>query len=189
MNPVEQLSGWLEEARAAGEHEPEAMALATATADGRPSVRYVLCRGLSSGGLRFFTNFEGRKAVELDANPHAAVVFLWQRTGKQVRFEGRVERLGDAEADEYFGSRPRGHQLAAWASPQSRPIARVELELRRDEAERRFAGKAVPRPSFWGGYRLVPEAVELWQRGNDRLHRRTLWMRDGEGWREYELGP
>jgi pyridoxamine 5'-phosphate oxidase len=189
-SPVDQFEAWLAEARAAGEPEADAMALATATAAGRPSVRYVLYRGMSGGGLRFFTNRESRKAGELDGNPYAAVVLYWPRLGRQVRFEGRVERLDDAESDAYFASRPRGHRLAAWASPQSRPLAHAELTRRRDELERRHAGsEVVPRPPFWGGYRLVPDAVELWQRGDDRLHRRQLWTRVGDAWQSQELAP
>jgi pyridoxamine 5'-phosphate oxidase len=188
-NPLDVFEAWLADARLAGEPEADAMALATATTAGRPSVRYVLYRGTSAGGLRFFTNRESRKGVELDGNPHAAAALYWPRLGRQVRFEGRVQVLGDAESDAYFVGRPRGHRLAAWASPQSRPLAHADLMRRLEEIEQRFHGRDVPRPPSWGGYRLVPDAVELWQRGPDRLHRRELWTRAGDTWQPQELAP
>ncbi len=166
------------------------MALATVGAGGAPSVRFVLCRGIDARGLRFFTNYGSRKATELSGNERAAVVFHWHTLGRQLRAEGIVERLEPAESDAYFASRPRGHQLSAHASPQSRTIASLdELRERAAELDRDYAGREVPRPAFWGGYRLVPTAVELWQRGADRMHDRVRFeLRDGR-WYEERLAP
>ncbi len=166
------------------------MALATVGADGAPSVRFVLCRGIDARGLRFFSNYESRKAQEMNADARAAAVFHWHTLGRQLRVEGSVERLEPAESDAYFASRPRGHQLSAHASPQSRAIGSLdELRRRAEELDRQWAGREVPRPAFWGGYRLVPTAVELWQRGADRLHDRTRFeLRDG-AWYQARLAP
>jgi pyridoxamine 5'-phosphate oxidase len=193
MTPIERAAAWLDEARRAGngtEGEPDAMALATVGADGAPSVRLVLCRFIDARGLRFYTNYESRKAVELSANPKAAGVFYWHALGRQLRVEGTVERLSAAESDVYFAGRPRGHQLSALASPQSRPIADLdELRQRAAELDREYAGRDVPRPASWGGYRLVPTAIELWQRGADRLHQRTRFELRGGQWNESQLAP
>jgi pyridoxamine 5'-phosphate oxidase len=186
---MELFARWYDEAAGAGVAEPEIMALATATPDGRPSLRYVLYRGTSQGGIRFFTNLESRKAGELARNPYAAATFHWAPLGRQVRLEGRVARLEAAEDDAYFASRPRGHQLAAWASTQSRPIERAALLGRYQALERQYAGQAVPRPPFWGGYRLMPERIELWQSRDNRLHERTAFtLQDGQ-WQQEELAP
>lgn len=193
-DPIQEFRRWYDDAVARNESEPEKMALATATPDGRPSVRYVLFRGLTLGNqaLRFFTNYESRKSGELDANPRAAAVFYWPLAGRQVRLEGSVGRLDAAESDAYFAARPRGHRLAALASPQSRPIAYPELLARYEALEGTFAdGRPIPRPTTWGGWRLVPERVEFWQRQDNRLHQRTLWVRqaDADHWRSEPLGP
>jgi pyridoxamine 5'-phosphate oxidase len=191
MTPLETLAGWIEEARERGALEPEAMALATATPAGAPSVRIVLCRGIDTRGLRFFTNYESRKGGDLDRNPQAAVAFHWQVLGRQARVEGPVERLSAAESDAYFHARPRGHQLSAWASAQSRPIASLE-ELRRRMAEltAQHAEREVPRPSYWGGYLLRPTTVELWAEGPERLHDRVQYRLDEEGiWTAQRLAP
>jgi pyridoxamine 5'-phosphate oxidase len=190
-DPLALFRGWFDEAAAAGVEEPEIMALATATPDGQPSVRYVLYRGVSGEGIRFFTNFESRKGAELARNPRAAVVFLWNAPGlrHQIRIEGRIERLPPEESDAYFVSRPRGHRLAALASPQSRPISHAELLARYAELERTHEGKDVPRPAHWGGYRLVPDVVERWIAQENRLHRRTRYQRRAGGWLVEELGP
>ncbi len=182
---------WFDEAIAAGVPEPEAMALATATPDGRPSVRYVLCRGIGPRGIHFFTNLQSRKGDELAGNPRAAVVFFWNAPGMrhQIRLEGRIERLSDAEDDAYFSSRPRGHRLAALASPQSRPIEHAALLARYRELESRYQGVEVPRPPHWGGYRLVPEAGERWIAQDNRLHRRTRYRLEQGRWIAEELGP
>jgi len=191
-DPLIELRRWLEEARAAGLHEPEAMALATATPAGTPSVRMVLLRGLDERGLSFFTNYESRKAEELAANPDAAVVLNWgppQR--RQVRVEGRVERLTDDESRAYFRTRGRESRLGAWASPQSRAIAdRTELDERYATADERFADvEDVPLPPFWGGYRLVPRVFELWENRPNRLHDRARYERVGDGWSRVRLAP
>lgn len=189
-DPLALLLDWYGEAAQAGEPEPEAMTLATCTADGRPSARMVLFRGLSQGRLRFFTHYDSRKAHELDANPRAAVVFHWPRLGRQVRIEGTVERLEAEESDLYFAARPRGHQLQTLASPQSRVIADMaEVTARHRLLVAEYAGKDVPRPSYWGGYALVPTTIELWTRGADRLHERRVFDRELTGWRESRLAP
>jgi pyridoxamine 5'-phosphate oxidase len=189
-DPFTHFSRWFAEAVAAKVAQPEAMALATATSDGAPSVRFVLYRGMSGGGLRFFTNLESRKGQELAANPRASVAFHWEPQNRQVRFEGTVERLDDAEVDVYFARRPRGNQLAAWASPQSRPVGSYEeLEERYAELERRYVDHVVPRPPYWGGFRLVPSVVEIWQGASNRLHDRLQYTRDGDRWVTRHLGP
>jgi pyridoxamine 5'-phosphate oxidase len=189
-DPLALMLDWYAQAAAAGEPEPEAMTLATATPDGRPSARMVLFRGLSHGRLRFFTHHDSRKAHELDANPRAAVVFHWPRLGRQIRVEGSVERLDDAEADAYFAQRPRGHQLQALASPQSRVIVGLdEVRARHHQLAAEYAGKDVPRPGYWGGYALRPMTIELWTRGPERLHERRVFDREHAGWRESQLAP
>ena len=189
-DPLVELRRWLDEAREAGLHEPEAMALATATPSGAPSVRMVLLRGLDERGLTFFTNYESRKAEELAANPDAAVVLNWgPPLRRQARVEGRVERLTEEESLAYFRTRGRESRLGAWASPQSRPLAdRAELDERYAAVEERFP-EDVPLPPFWGGYRLVPEAVELWQNRPNRLHDRARYERVGDGWTRVRLAP
>jgi pyridoxamine 5'-phosphate oxidase len=191
-DPLVELRRWLEEAREAGLHEPEAMALATATPTGRPSVRMVLLRGLDERGLCFLTNYESRKAEELQANPDAAVVLNWgPPLRRQVRVEGRVERLTEDESLSYFRTRGRESRLGAWASPQSRPIAdRTELDERYAAASERFAGvEDLPLPPFWGGFRLVPHAFELWENRPNRLHDRVRYERMGDGWSRGRLAP
>ena len=183
------LEGWLEEARAVV-GEPHVMTLATATPEGRPSARVVLLRGLDARGLTFFTNRDSRKGDELSANPHAAVVMHWWELGRQVRVEGDVEEIEPEESAAYWATRPRASQLAAWASPQSRPLAdRTALDELVAQAKERFAGRDVPLPPFWGGYRLVPESIELWTHRDDRLHDRLRYTREGDGWRSERLAP
>lgn len=191
-DPLAQLAAWLAEAGEAGLHEPEAAALATSTLDGAPSVRMVLVRGLDAQGLRFYTNRESRKAAELAANPRAAVVFHWgPPLRRQARVEGAVEPLTDEQSLDYFRTRARTSRLGAWASPQSRPLTgRAELDARYAEAEVRFDGvDDVPLPPFWGGYRLVPEAIELWQNRPSRLHDRARYDRVDSGWTRVRLAP
>jgi len=180
---------WYEEAVAEGLFEPDAMALATASPDGMPSVRIVLLKGIDDRGLRFFTNYGSRKGRELDANPRAAVTFYWQPLQRAARLEGSVEKLTAEESDAYFASRPRGAQVGAWASAQGTVLRdRGQLEERVREVEQRFPD-AVPRPDYWGGFRLRPDAVELWQGRPDRLHDRLRFRRDGDAWVVERLAP
>jgi len=187
--PLGLFLGWFEEARRAGVPLHDRVALATATPDGRPSARMVLLKGADARGFVFFTNYESRKARELDANPRAELLFYWKALDRQVRVGGRVERVAAEESDAYFRTRPRGSRLSAWASDQSRPVeSRAVLERRMRELETRYPGE-VPRPPHWGGFRLVAERVEFWVSRDDRLHDRVLYERDGDGWRRSRLAP
>jgi pyridoxamine 5'-phosphate oxidase len=189
-DPVEQFRRWFAEAGEAGERLPETVVLATATTDGVPSARAVLLKGVDARGFVVFTNHESRKGRELDANPRAALVFLWPTLGRQVRVEGPVERIGRDEVEDYFATRPRGSQLGAWASPQSTVIPnRGALDALVAAAEERFADAEIQAPPFWGGYRVRPEAVEFWQHQDDRLHDRLRYRRDGDGWTVERLAP
>jgi pyridoxamine 5'-phosphate oxidase len=189
-NPFVQLRVWLNEAAHASA-QPDAMVVATSTVDGRPSARVVLLRGLDERGLVFYTNRESRKGLELAGNPRAAAVFHWWELGRQVRVEGTVEEVPDDETEAYWHTRPRGSRVAAWASPQSRPLAgRDELEARFAEADARFGDDDVPLPPFWGGFRIVPEAFELWTHRDDRLHDRIAYARTPDGgWARHRLAP
>ena len=189
-NPLRRVANWFEEAAASGIVEAERMALATATPDGRPSVRIVLLKGIDDEGIRFFTNYGSRKGRELAANPRAAATLYWQPLYRAARLEGPVERLTAEESDAYFATRPRGAQVGAWASAQGTVLRdRAELDERVHAVEQRFP-EEVPRPAFWGGYRLRPDAVELWQGRPDRLHDREHFLRQGDGtWRAERLAP
>jgi len=188
-DPVEQLQAWLREAESASP-QANAMTLATADRSGRPSARQVLLRGVDPRGLVFFTNRTSRKASELAENPRAALVLHWYELGRQVRVEGPVEEVEDAESQAYWRTRPRGSQIAAWASPQSQVVAsRGELDDRYDAAERELGGGDVPLPDFWGGYRVVPDTIELWQHHENRLHDRVRYRRSDGGWTRERLAP
>jgi pyridoxamine 5'-phosphate oxidase len=189
-DPLSLFSRWLDDAVAGGVHEPNAMALATATPDGMPSVRIVLLKGLDARGLVFFTGYDSRKGRELAANPRAAATMLWHPLQRQVRVEGSVTRLDEAESDAYFASRPRGAQIGAVASPQSRPIPdRRALEDRVAEVEHVFAERDVVRPPVWGGYRIAVESVEFWQGRENRLHDRLRFTAIDGGWTRERLAP
>jgi pyridoxamine 5'-phosphate oxidase len=189
-DPLRQFERWFEAARAAGAPVPEAMTLATATPDGRPSARMLLLKAADERGFTFHTNYESRKGAELAANPRAALLFHWrQPVGRQVRVEGAVERAAPEESEAYFGTRPLASRLAAWASPQSRPLAdRAELDRLYAQAQAQY-GDDVPLPPHWGGLRLVPDAYEFWEHGDDRLHDRVRYERDGDAWRRVRLAP
>jgi pyridoxamine 5'-phosphate oxidase len=190
IDPLEQFSHWYEHAVAAGLPEPEAMALATATPEGVPSVRFVLLKGIDEHGVEFFTNYESRKGRELAANPRAALVILWKPLQRQVRLEGPVEVLAAEESDAYFATRSRGSQLGAWASRQSEVIPDREwLEARLASFDEQY-GDEVPRPAYWGGYRLVPEFIEFWEGRPNRLHDREAFTRGSDGaWHARRLSP
>jgi pyridoxamine 5'-phosphate oxidase len=188
-DPVRQVNVWLEEARTAGVQLPEAMTLATADAEGRPSARMLLLKSAGERGFTFFTGYESRKGRELAENPRGAIVLYWHSLGRQVRVEGRVRRLSPEESDAYFATRPPRSRAAAAASPQSEPIAdrgRLDAEFERLLAEQ---GEDIPRPPHWGGYVLEPETIELWQHREDRLHDRLRYAREGDGWRLERLAP
>lgn len=187
---VTQFDGWFTEAAAAGLPEPNAMILATADAAARPSARTVLLKGYDRSGFVFFTNYESRKGAELAVNPYASLVFPWFPMQRQVLVTGAVERVTRAETEEYFASRPRGSQLGAWASPQSRVLAgREAVEAGLAAAAERFAAGPVPAPPHWGGFRVVPDAVEFWQGQSSRLHDRLRFRRASDGWVVERLAP
>jgi pyridoxamine 5'-phosphate oxidase len=190
VTPLETLAEWLDAARRAGVRDADAMALATAAADGRPSVRIVYCRGIDGQGIRFFTNYASRKGTELLERPYAAAVFHWAATSRQVRIEGDVERLAAADSDAYFQSRPRDNQLSAVVSPQSAPIESLEiLRERKRVLHESLEGRAVERPLNWGGYSLLAQRVEFWTSGEARLHDRVVYERVGGGWSSRRLAP
>jgi pyridoxamine 5'-phosphate oxidase len=189
-DPFEQFTRWYDDAIAHHQPQPEAMVVATSTPDGVPSARVVLLRGVDARGFCFFTDYGSRKGHELAANPRAAIVFHWPEVLRQVRSTGTVERVSDAESDAYWYARPRASRISAWASNQSHRVERrAALEAQVDAVHARFGDGEVPRPAGWGGFRLVPDAIELWQHRDDRLHDRLVYERTGDGWRITRLQP
>jgi len=189
-DPFEQFRGWLDEAlKTEAIVEPNAMSVATVGANGRPSARMVLLRQWDARGFVFFTNYESRKGADLTVHPYAALLFWWGALERQIRIEGSVERVLDVESDAYFNSRPRGHRLGAWASHQSSVVPdRETLERAVADADARFPGE-VPRPPFWGGYRVVPDRFEFWQGRPNRVHDRVAYERAADGWTPARLSP
>ena len=189
-DPHRLFDEWFALARGSEPNDPDAMALATADPEGRPSVRMVLLKGHDARGFVFYTNQDSRKGSELEANPSAALLFHWKSLRRQVRVEGRVEPVSDAEADTYFATRSRDSQLGAWASEQSRPLdSRETFERRYDEMRQRFEGQDVPRPPRWSGFRVIPARMEFWTDRAHRLHERRLFIKKGEAWSERLLYP
>jgi pyridoxamine 5'-phosphate oxidase len=191
-DPIVQFERWFEEALRAEVPEPNAMTLSTASPAGRPSARIVLLKGLENGAFLFYTNYQSHKGRELSENPHAALTFLWHELQRQVRVEGRVERLSPEASTEYFQSRPKSSQIGAWVSPQSQPIeSRKVLEKREQELWEKYEdAEQLPRPEHWGGFRVVPQRIEFWQGRPSRLHDRIFFERDASGeWRKSRLAP
>lgn len=189
-DPHRQFDEWFHAAVAAEVPEANAMTLATVDARGRPAARIVLLKDHDARGFTFYTNYQSRKGRELEARPHAALLFFWVELERQIRIEGAIEQVDVATADAYFRTRPRASRLSAWASPQSAPLPdRAALEARFDEAQRRFPGEDVARPPHWGGYRLLPDAFEFWQGRAGRLHDRVVYRRDDTGWDIGRLAP
>jgi len=189
-DPMEQFRRWFDEAAACGLHQPDAAVVATADGRGRPSARFVLVRGVDERGFAFYTDRGSRKGQDLAANPYAALCVSWYAIGRQVRIEGPVEQVGDDESDAYWAGRPRGGQLAARTSMQSSVVTdREDLERRFAAEAEQWEGREVPRPERWGGFRIVPEAIELWQGRPDRLHDRLRYRRKGDAWLVERLSP
>lgn len=191
-DPIQQFERWFEEAMKSDVPEPNAMTLSTASAEGMPSARIVLLKGLEEGAFLFYTNYESQKGKELTENPRAALTFLWHELQRQVRIDGRVERLEAAASTAYFQSRPKGSQIGAWASPQSQPIESREVLERKEKelAEQYGDAEQLPRPEHWGGYRVIPQRIEFWQGRPSRLHDRILYERSSGGqWEKKRLAP
>lgn len=189
-DPIAEFLAAFERAKKEQPGDPTAMTLATADAKGRPSARMVLLKHVDEQGFVFYTNYESRKSTQLADNPRAALCIYWPTLDLQVRVEGAVERTSDEESDAYFASRARGSQIAAWASKQSQPLSsRARLLARVAEMEARFLGRSIPRPDFWGGFRVIPERIEFWFNQLHRLHDRRLYLRQGDGWTVQRLYP
>jgi pyridoxamine 5'-phosphate oxidase len=189
-DPIELFGEWFEQAKESGIILPESASLATASRDGVPSSRMVLLKMFAADGFVFFTNYGSRKAKELDENPRASLLLHWPVLERQVRVEGSTERISEADSAAYFGTRTRGSQVGAWASRQSEVLEdRSALQTQAGEIEKRFKGRDIPLPSFWGGYRIIPERIEFWQGRLNRLHDRLVFTREGEGWAARRLYP
>lgn len=189
-NPIDLFKQWFDEAKTCGLKEPTAVTLATADPSGMPSARMVLLKEVDDAGFVFYTNYQSRKGKELEQNPQAALCFHWMPIGKQVRVQGAVERVSEAQSDAYFASRPRDSQIGAWASAQSEPLeGRFDLEKQVAAYALKFGIGKIPRPPHWGGYRIVPQTIEFWQEGMFRLHDRLLYTRAGSGWTTRRLFP
>jgi pyridoxamine-phosphate oxidase len=189
-DPFLQFTRWFNEAAAAQIKNPDAMTLATAKRDGTPSARVVLFKGLNAQGLRFFTNYQSRKAEDILENPKAALVFYWSEQDRQVRVEGHLEKLSSSESDQYWATRPKGSRIGALASPQSTEVlSRKELEERFEQITREYEGKEIPRPEHWGGYCLIPHRFEFWFAGDFRLHDRICYVKENLGWKIIRLAP
>lgn len=190
MNPIDLFTHSLDRAERTGLTLPNAMALATVGADGKPATRMMLLKGVDARGFVFYTNLKSRKGEELQVCPHAALCFWWPELEEQVRIEGKVRPVIAKEADAYFATRPRGSQIGAWASEQSEPLpSRAKLLAAVEKFERKFRGKKVPRPPHWSGFILAPERIEFWHGRPDRLHDRLLYLRRGKGWKKELLYP
>jgi len=188
--PISLFESWFAAARKSGLFLPEAMTLSTATSEGKPSSRMVLLKSVSPAGFTFFTNYDSRKASDLDSNPHAALLFHWPILQRQIRIEGHIERVSREESREYFHSRPRGSQIGAWASKQSSRLDdRNELQNRASEFKEKFSGEKIPLPDHWGGYRVIPERMEFWQGRPFRLHDRLVFEREDSEWTTHRLYP
>jgi pyridoxamine 5'-phosphate oxidase len=189
-DPMAQFEQWFDSATKNEPSEPNAMALATANEQGKPSVRYILLKAYDHSGFIFFTNYESRKSIDINYNPWGALVFYWPVSQQQVRAEGKIVLLSESESDEYFNNRPHGSKIGAWASPQSKPIPNREyIEKLKEEYEKKYQNFMVPRPKYWGGYKLVPHTIEFWQGRPDRLHDRFEYrLKDGI-WKKERLAP
>ncbi|HQT39955.1 MAG TPA: pyridoxamine 5'-phosphate oxidase [Acidocella sp.] len=189
-DPFVTFGDWLTEAESSEPNDPNAMILATASAEGKPAARTVLLKAWDDKGFVFYTNLESRKSQELRQNPHAALLFYWKTLHRQVRIEGTISLVSDAQADEYYASRPRGSRIGAWASAQSKPLPdRETFEAKFEEFEAKFPGDTIPRPPFWSGWRVTPDYLEFWQDVKYRLHERTTYTRDGNEWITGKLYP
>ncbi|MEO7112257.1 MAG: pyridoxamine 5'-phosphate oxidase [Polyangiaceae bacterium] len=189
-DPIVELQKWMQIATDAKVIEPNAMTLATASRLGIPNARIVLAKSIDASGVVFYTNYDSHKGHELDANPHAALDFYWKEIARQVRIQGEVEHTGPSQSDAYFKSRPRESQLGAWVSEhQSEPITRAELDARHAELEKKYSGKEIPRPPFWGGYCVTPARFEFWLGGPGRLHDCVAYVRDGGTWKRLRVSP
>lgn len=190
-HPLETFQVWWEEALQGGVPEPNAMTLATSSLDGKPRARVVLLKGVEDGGFVFYTSYISYKAEELAKNPQACLLFFWLQAERQIRIDGTIKKVNEAQSIEYFQSRPRGSQIGAWVSHQSQPIdSRLSLESKLAELEKKYENvELIPKPDYWGGYLLIPERIEFWQGRPDRLHDRFEYLKDGENWKVRRLQP